>query len=52
MPTARREQPHHADDIDRELDKLRGFGGTLVIALGASAFVIAAITVLLWLAVF
>jgi hypothetical protein len=42
----------NSDDIDRELEKLRGFGSTLLIALSVSAGMIAAITLLLWWAVF
>jgi hypothetical protein len=44
--------PPNSDDIDRELEKLRGFGSTLLIALSISAGMIAAITLLLWWAVF
>ena len=51
MATAPRES-HDVDEIDRELEKLRGFGTTLIIGLGASAIIITAVTVLLWLAVF
>ena len=40
------------DDIDRELEKLRGFGSTLFLALGTSALLIAAVTAALWWIVF
>lgn len=51
MPPELRD-PTTADDIDRELEKLRGFGSTLLVALSVSAGLIAAITLLLWWAVF
>ena len=47
MPT-QLDEPPESDDIDRELEKLRGFGSTLFLALGASAVLIAVITVILW----
>jgi hypothetical protein len=40
-----------ADDIERELEKLKGFGSTLAMALGLSAILVVLISVLLWLVV-
>ena len=48
MPT-RLDEPPQSDDIDRELEKLRGFGSTLFLALGASAMLIVLLSVILWM---
>ena len=40
------------DDLERELRKLRGFGGTILVTLSATAVIIAAVTLVLWLSVF
>jgi hypothetical protein len=45
-------EPREFDEIDRELEKLKGFGSTLFFALGAAAFVGVLIAVVLWIAVF
>jgi hypothetical protein len=45
-------EPHHSDEIDRELERLRGFGSTLFFALGAAAVTGVLIALVLWLAVF
>ena len=50
MPPELRKPPE-PDDIERELQQLRGFGSTLLFALGTSAALIAAISLLLWLAI-
>lgn len=43
-------EPPHADDIDRELEKLRGFGSTLFVALATCALLIVAVSAgLFWL---
>lgn len=47
MPT-RLDEPPESDDIDRELEKLRGFGSTLLLALGTSLLMIAAVSAALW----
>ena len=46
------DEPPELDDIDRELEKLRGFGSTLLLALGASALLISAVSAVLWWVVF
>jgi hypothetical protein len=45
-------EPRDFDEIDRELEKLRGFGSTLFVALGAAALIGVLITIALCLAVF
>jgi hypothetical protein len=40
------------DEIERELRKLKGFGSTLVFALGAAALTGVLIALVLWMAVF
>jgi hypothetical protein len=40
------------DDADRELDKLRRFGGALVLGLALVAALVAVVTVVVWWAVF
>ena len=45
-------EPQGLDEIDRELAKLKGFGSTLLFALGAAALIGVLIVLLLWLAVF
>ena len=40
------------DEIERELRKLKGFGSTLVFALGAAALTGILIALVLWMAVF
>ena len=44
--------PRDLDEIDRELEKLRGFGSTFFVALAAVALLVSLITAVLWLAVF
>lgn len=51
MPPETR-QSRTVDDVDRELDKLRGFGSALVVALTLAAVVVAAVTAVLWWTVF
>jgi len=46
------DEPHELEDIDRELEKLRGFGSTFFLALGAAGLLIVVVTVVLWLLVF
>ena len=46
-----RRQPDELDEIDREFEKLKGFGSTLYIGLGMCALVTVLISLLLWLAV-
>ena len=45
-------EPRDIDEIDRELEKLRGFGSTLFVALGAALLLGVLISVVLWLAIF
>lgn len=45
-------EPHDFDEIDRELQRLKGFGGTLFFALAAAAITGVLIAIVLWLAVF
>ena len=42
---------HDSDDIDRELEKLRGFGSTLI-ALSVCALLIASVSTALWMLLF
>ena len=44
--------PREFDEIDRELEKLRGFGSTFFVALGAAALLGVLVTIVLWIAVF
>lgn len=48
MPRVIEEGPGETDDIDRELEKLRGFGPTLWLAFAVCAAVVALITAVLW----
>ena len=45
-------EPRDYDEIDRELEKLKGFGSTLFFALGAAAVTGVLIALVLWIAVF
>ena len=44
--------PFDMDDLERELEKLRGFGGTVFVGIFASGVIVAAVTVLIWLVAF
>jgi hypothetical protein len=52
MPQRNRHEAPVSDEIERELEKLRGFGSTLLLALGTSALLFALITAVLWWIVF